>query len=153
MIDLKLPFPPSNNTYYRARVLPPSAGIIGLVAKETRINQLLVQRVLKAAAKYLTAKNQRSKRGREYRDQVIAAVLEQIGRPKPTLERVSMTLEISPPDRRKRDILNYDKALPDALEAIGIFKDDEQIDMAGIYRRPISKGGHVLAHIEEIPSK
>jgi crossover junction endodeoxyribonuclease RusA len=53
----------------------------------------------------------------------------------PVTGRVGVTMELYPPDRRKRDIDNYCKGPLDALTHAGVWEDDEQIDELHIYKR------------------
>ena len=57
--------------------------------------------------------------------------------PEPYLGRVSMTLRLYAPSRRRYDIANREKAVADFLESAGFIADDEQIDRTVIQR------GHV----------
>jgi len=71
-----------------------------------------------------------SKKGREYKDKVKAI----IGDIKPLEGRLAVYIELCPPDRRRRDIDNYTKALLDSLTESGVWLDDEQIDYLLIAR-------------------
>lgn len=65
-------------------------------------------------------------------------------------EDLKMSLLIYPPDRRKRDIDNVNKALLDALEHAGVYANDNQIkhlDSRVLF--PV-KGGMVKVRIEVI---
>jgi crossover junction endodeoxyribonuclease RusA len=86
-----------------------------------------------------------SKRGREYREQVIALVWP--GEPLTT--RLAVEMLLYPPDRRRRDIDNTAKALLDALQHAGVYTDDSQIDRLVIERGPL--GGYVEVSIAEAP--
>lgn len=91
---IQLPFPPSQNQYYRR------------VGNKTLI----------------------SKRGREYRKEVITAVQKQfLLRVKPQEGELGCLLHFAPPDRRKRDLDNYIKALFDAMTKAGLWGDDVQV--------------------------
>jgi crossover junction endodeoxyribonuclease RusA len=96
---LILPFPPSVNTYWRAPNKGPLAG-----------------RHLISAA------------GRKYQSAACAAIIEQLRRlPKPTTAPAAVEIILYPPDARRRDIDNYNKALFDALTHAGIWEDDSQV--------------------------
>jgi crossover junction endodeoxyribonuclease RusA len=69
-----------------------------------------------------------SKKGRQYKDSVYGSVLEQHGLFKPITGPVKITVELIPPDRRKRDLDNFaGKALYDALTAANVWMDDSQV--------------------------
>jgi len=70
-----------------------------------------------------------SKAGREYKRAVRGAVLEQLGAPVPALSgAVCLSVELYPPDRRRRDIDNHaGKALLDAIADAGLLGDDSQV--------------------------
>ena len=89
-----------------------------------------------------------SKRGREFRENAIAAVLEQ-GRTR-TLGRLSVLFRAYPPDRRIRDLDNFIKATADALSHAGVWSDDSQIDDLRIVRGECVKGGKMVVEIKEI---
>ena len=61
--------------------------------------------------------------------------------------RLAVFYAFYPPDRRRRDIANYEKQATDALQAAGVFLDDEQIDFIWLVRRHIVKGGMCKAVI------
>lgn len=66
--------------------------------------------------------------GRSYRTNTIAAVLEQLKkRPKAITGPVEITLILNPPDKRRRDLDNYLKAIFDSLTHAGVWEDDSQI--------------------------
>ncbi|MGJ8516624.1 RusA family crossover junction endodeoxyribonuclease [Carnimonas bestiolae] len=97
-----------------------------------------------------------SKRGREYRKETCAAIAHQLDNTGvvATGERLRMEVLLYPPDRRKRDIDNYNKALLDAITNTGrIWHDDSQIDLLTVERRPASKGGYCIVNISEIGEK
>ena len=63
--------------------------------------------------------------------------------------RLSVDIELRPPDRRKRDIDNTLKALLDAMQAGGVYLDDSQIDSLHAWRGEPVKGGEVIVAIKE----
>ena len=89
-----------------------------------------------------------SKRGREFRNDAIAAVLEQ-GKQR-LAGRLSVVFVAHPPDRRTRDLDNHLKAPQDALTAAGVWSDDSQIDDLRIVRGECVKGGKMVVEIREI---
>lgn len=89
-----------------------------------------------------------SRSGREYRQMVcdlasLAGVKEQAG-------RLSVKVEVYPPDKRRRDLDNLTKALLDALEHAGAYQDDSQIDRLLIERGERRDGGCVVVRISEM---
>lgn len=98
-MKLTLPFPPSVNTYWRS----PNSGP-------------------------LKGRHLISQKGRIFQSSACAAVIEQLRRlPKPVTHLVAVEIILYPPDSRRRDIDNYNKALFDALTHAGIWEDDSQI--------------------------
>jgi len=68
--------------------------------------------------------------------------------------RVSVSMQLIPPNKRKYDIDNRCKALFDALSHAGMWTDDEQIDRLHIYKRtPPIKGGTVILTIKELETE
>lgn len=91
-----------------------------------------------------------SKRGREYKRDVQAAVLEQMGRRKAMSGRLRVSIWLTMPDHRCRDISNTIKAAEDALTTAGVWHDDEQIDQLVVYRLGVSKPGWATVRIREL---
>ena len=54
-------------------------------------------------------------------------------------DRLSLTINAFPPDKRWRDLDNLGKAIMDGLEHAGVFPNDNQIDVLNIIRRSIEK--------------
>lgn len=87
-----------------------------------------------------------SKEGREYRDIVMATVRGS----KKMLGRLSMKMDLYPPDLRRRDIDNVQKALWDALQHGGVYQDDSQIKHFEVdMREPMPPHGTVIVHLTE----
>jgi len=97
-----------------------------------------------------------SKKGREYRRAVNAHLTIYGFKDHPLAGRISASFTAFPPDRRKRDLDNLLKALLDALEHAGVYRDDSQIDSLTIERGEVVQGGCVSAflhtlHDDELP--
>ncbi len=86
-----------------------------------------------------------SAKGREYKDKVRAF----LGEGNPTDQRLMMQIKLFMPDKRRRDIDNYLKALLDSLTGI-IYNDDSQIDCLAISREEVTKFGKVEITIRGI---
>lgn len=98
-----------------------------------------------------------SKKGREYRKSLIAAVsAQQLSRmqsgepPCHITGRIYASVVAHPPDRRRRDLDNILKALLDGLQHAGVYEDDSQIDKLSIIRADRVDGGMVSVQIIEI---
>ena len=114
-MNLTLPFPPSLNTYWRAPNKGPLAGRHLISAK-----------------------------GRAYQSDACAAIIEQLHKlPKPSSAPAAVEIILFPPDARRRDIDNYNKALFDALTHAGIWEDDSQIKRMLVEWGPVVKKGKV----------
>lgn len=114
-MKLVLPFPPSVNTYWRAPNKGPLAG------------------------RHLI-----SARGRAYRADVCAGVIEQLGRlPKPSAAFANVEIFLYAPDLRRRDIDNYSKALFDSLTHAGVWEDDWQVKRMVVEWGPVTRKGKV----------
>lgn len=87
-----------------------------------------------------------AKAGREYREVVRRA----IGPCRPLQGRLAVSLEVVPPDRRRRDVDGVPKCLFDALTHAGVWSDDSQIDELWIRRMPPEPGGRVRVVVKEI---
>lgn len=64
--------------------------------------------------------------------------------------RLAVRVTVCPPDNRRRDLDNVQKALLDALAKGGAYRDDSQIDRLVVERGPVTPGGKVLVVIEPI---
>ncbi|MFK8827299.1 RusA family crossover junction endodeoxyribonuclease, partial [Citrobacter freundii] len=72
------------------------------------------------------------------------AIIEQLRRlPKPSTELAAVEIILYPPDARRRDIDNYNKALFDALTHAGVWEDDSQIKRMLVEWGPIVPKGKV----------
>ncbi len=67
-------------------------------------------------------------------------------------KRLAITINLFPPDNRRRDIDNVLKCLLDSIQHAGIYDDDNQIDMLTVIRRNVVKGGDVMVWISECSS-
>ncbi len=86
-----------------------------------------------------------SREGRRFRERVVAILTFRDG---PMAGPLKVDLEVYPPDKRRRDIDNVQKALLDALQHGGVYLDDSQIiDLHTRKRDPIP-GGCVRVSIE-----
>lgn len=88
-----------------------------------------------------------SKPGRIYRQTVVAMVRPRV--PVPMTGRVTMTIYAHPPDRRRRDLDNVQKALLDSLQHAGVYVDDSQIDVLCIHRCNVIPSGCIRVQIIE----
>jgi crossover junction endodeoxyribonuclease RusA len=66
------------------------------------------------------------------------------------LGRLSVRVTVCPPDARRRDLDNVQKALLDALAKGGAYRDDSQIDRLEVIRGPITPAGKVLVEITQL---
>ena len=116
-ISIRLPYPPTMNTYWRN------------VKGKTLI----------------------SAKGRSYRERIGDQFLvdlepvESFG-----TARLRVLLEVTPPDKRRRDLDNIQKPILDALEFVGLYDDDEQIDDLHTVRRMPDPPGCVHVTIERM---
>ena len=91
-----------------------------------------------------------SREGRVFRRDAVARLAALgVGPPRfPMRGRLRVRIEAFPPDRRRRDLDNLQKALFDALQHAGAYADDGQIDRIEIERGPVTPGGLVRVAIE-----
>ena len=88
-----------------------------------------------------------SSKGRQYRKDVEALVAAQ-GRSR--LDgQLEVTIDVYPPDRRKRDLDNTLKSLLDSLQHAGVYADDSQIRRIDIQRMGVVPGGKAVVKVEE----
>ena len=90
-----------------------------------------------------------SREGRAFR-QMVCALLAGSGRP-PYDGRLALCMDAFPPDRRRRDLDNIQKASCDALEHAGIYQDDSQIDLLITRRREVVRHGRLEVTVETLP--
>lgn len=105
MLNFRLEWPPTVNTYWRS-VNHGGSGVKVLV----------------------------SEKGRKYKKQSSLMMLEQKVE-RGIVGRVEVLIDAYPPDRRKRDLDNILKPLLDVMQDYGVFEDDEQIDILIVRRR------------------
>jgi crossover junction endodeoxyribonuclease RusA len=86
-----------------------------------------------------------SREGRRFREKV-TSVLAALGLRRMT-GPLEVHVEVYPPDRRRRDIDNVQKALLDALEHGGAYRDDSQIVKLAIEKRDPVPGGRTIVRI------
>ncbi|EAM2338062.1 RusA family crossover junction endodeoxyribonuclease [Salmonella enterica] len=121
-MKLTLPFPPSVNTYWRA----PNKGS-------------------------LKGRHMVSASGRKYQSEACAAVIEQLRRlPKPSTAPAAVEIILYPPDKRIRDLDNYNKALFDALTHAGVWEDDSQVKRMLVEWGPVFPKGKVEITITKL---
>lgn len=87
-----------------------------------------------------------SKKGREYKER-IAIILENDDLL--TDKRLMVQIRLFMPDKRRRDIDNYNKILLDSLTGF-IWEDDSQIDILTISRDDVVNGGLVKLVVREL---
>jgi crossover junction endodeoxyribonuclease RusA len=121
-VTLRLPWPPSVNHYWRS--IP--------VGRRCRV-------VI-------------SRDGRAYRRavNVAFAAARPSGWTGPLEGRLSARVNLHPPTRRAIDIDNRMKALLDAMEHAGVYRDDSQIDHLEIVRADVTKTGAATVEITEV---
>lgn len=121
-MHLILPFPPSMNSYWRS----PNSGA-------------------------LKGRTLISERGRIFRVNALASVFDQLrAKPKAITADVSVSIVLYPPNKQKRDLDNYFKALLDALTHAGVYGDDSQIKALKAVWGPVTKKGKAEVTIKEI---
>ncbi len=89
-----------------------------------------------------------SREGRRFRSNVVA-ILAAL-RIQPMEGALELEVEVSPPDHRRRDIDNVQKALLDALQHGGAYADDSQIVRLSISKCSPVAGGKTLVRIRTI---
>lgn len=87
-----------------------------------------------------------SAKGREYRQQAVAAVGDVDAQTGP----LAVHLLCAPPDRRRRDLDNLPKAILDSLTYAGAYEDDSQIDRLTVERCAPVPGGAVAVEIRPL---
>jgi Holliday junction resolvase RusA-like endonuclease len=88
-----------------------------------------------------------SRAGRLFRERVCQLLAAQ--QTHPLAGPLAVEIEIFPPDNRRRDIDNVQKALLDALQHGGAYHDDSQIISLNITKRNVVPEGRTLVTIEK----
>lgn len=89
-----------------------------------------------------------SREGRAYRESV-CAILADLG-VRPLTGPLRMSMEVYPPDNRRRDLDNLQKSLWDALQKGGAYHDDSQVVRFEAVKLGPVPGGRVIVRIERI---
>ena len=89
-----------------------------------------------------------SRGGRAFRRQVCSILAARGVRP--ISGALEVTIELYPPDRRRRGVDNAQKALLDALAHGGAYHDDSQIEHLDTWKRPPISGGMVTVRIRRL---
>jgi crossover junction endodeoxyribonuclease RusA len=89
-----------------------------------------------------------SEGGKKYRERIFWIIRE--AGLQPLEGRLSVNLEVNPPDKRTRDLDNLPKALLDALTHARLWSDDGQIDDIRIRRLEIKSGGLVMFSVQRL---
>ena len=98
-----------------------------------------------------------SREGRTYRERVRALLAPAPGsggngpRKPPSGGRIALAMDAFPPDRRRRDLDNIQKAVLDSLEHGGVYEDDSQVDLLITRRCGITPGGRIEIGIHDLP--
>jgi crossover junction endodeoxyribonuclease RusA len=92
-----------------------------------------------------------SREGRTFRRNVCALLGGDGPRKPPAGGRIALAMDAFPPDRRRRDLDNIQKPVLDALEHVGIYEDDSQIDLLLTRRRERMPGGRLDIAMDLFP--
>lgn len=93
-----------------------------------------------------------SREGRTFRTNVCALLAGGNGpRKPPSGGRIALAMDAFPPDRRRRDLDNIQKAVLDALQHAGVYEDDNQIDLLVTRRRELGVPPRVEIGLTEMP--
>lgn len=91
-----------------------------------------------------------SREGRDYRKQVCTQLAGQFRQP--ACGPLEVELHLYPPDRRRRDWDNFQKAVWDALQHAGAYFDDSQIARALVEKHPPESNPRADVTIRRYPS-
>jgi Holliday junction resolvase RusA-like endonuclease len=89
-----------------------------------------------------------SREGRRFRERVVKLLAER--RVSPLDGALTVEVEIHPPDQRRRDLDNVQKALLDALQHGGAYGDDSQIVKLVLSKCPSLAGGKAVVRIRNV---
>lgn len=93
-----------------------------------------------------------SEKARDYREKVFL-IVHNLGKSFNKLSKLSLNIEMFPPDNRIRDVDNILKATLDALQHAGLYSNDYQIEQLSIHRKEKKQNGCLIISIEEINKK
>jgi crossover junction endodeoxyribonuclease RusA len=65
---------------------------------------------------------------------------------------LALFIDAYPPDRRRRDLDNIQKAILDSLEKAGAYNDDSQIDLLIVSRQRSIPGGAIIITLQKLPT-
>lgn len=99
---------------------------------------------LRGGGKYI------KKEGKVFREVVVDSLRSYAYKKAPLTDKLRVFIEVYPPDKRRRDLDNINKALLDALTHSKIYDDDWLIDDLRLVRGEPIKGGYVRVHIYKI---
>ena len=121
-LTIVLPFPPSVNHYWQH------------VVKGKYVRTLI------------------SAAGRDFKRKVARALQAQLGgQREPILGHCRLYVALHAPDRRRRDVDNYAKALLDSLTEAGVWADDSQIQDLRLVWGAVLPGGKAVVTIRQLP--
>lgn len=89
-----------------------------------------------------------SRGGRAFRRKVCAILA--AGDVRPLQGELDVEVVVFPPDEKRRDVDNVQKALLDALEHGGMYSDDNQIVKLAIEKGPVIEGGKTIVKIRSL---
>ena len=123
MLNFRLEWPPTVNTYWRYAYVKGRGTVVLLSAK-----------------------------GRSYKETGIIELVAQDAPHGDPDARYELLIDAYPPDRRRRDLDNILKPILDVLQDYGVLPDDEQVDSLTIRRRgrDPEKSGHVIIRLSAI---
>lgn len=91
-----------------------------------------------------------SEEGRRYKS--IVAGIVRCARVQPFTSDVSLKIEAYPPDRRRRDLDNIQKAVWDALTDAGLYEDDSQVKHVEAWMLEPLERGKVIVTVDDFSS-
>lgn len=90
-----------------------------------------------------------SQKGRKFRADTAESLSQQLGLVPKISDRMFLDVILFPPDKRKRDVDNYNKSLLDAITDYGLWEDDSLIDQLMVYRGEKVRNGQVFVRITD----
>ena len=144
-VEALLPWPPSVNHYWGKEIMLPAEYEISRNIGTDGFYRWLKRN--SRAKEYLTQE------AKDFR--TIVGLLVNVGKCGVGFKAsLSMVMRVYPPDRRRRDLSNLYKAVEDALEAAGVFVNDEQI-VEHHSKKMVEtvKGGAIMVRIQSLVTK